>query len=213
VATAPQPDDPPRRRYAARVPAEQRREQVLDAALRLIARHGYGGVSMEAVARETGVTKPVVYDLFPNIGVLLRTLLEREEERALSALAALVPDLPLDADPDELLVTAFETFLTAVTDHADAWRLILLPAEGTPEIVRRHVERGRGQVAARVRELLVWGVERRGGPAGVDYELAAHALMAVAEQSARLALTDSGGYPPERFARFAATLLASLPRG
>src|SRR4051812_18096989 len=50
-----------RRRYAPRVPAAERREQVLDAALVLIDRDGYGAVTMEAVAREIGVTKPVVY--------------------------------------------------------------------------------------------------------------------------------------------------------
>jgi AcrR family transcriptional regulator len=213
MATARQPDSTPRRRYAPRVPPEQRREQVLDAALRLIAAHGYGGVSMEAVARETGVTKPVVYDLFPNIGVLLRALLEREEERALSALAALIPTMPLDGDPDELLVGAFSTFLGAVTEHADAWRLILLPTEGTPEVVRRHVERGRGQVVARMQELLGWGLERRGGPSDIDLELAAHAMLAVGEHAARLVLTDREEFPPDRFADFAARLLALVPRG
>jgi AcrR family transcriptional regulator len=212
MATARRPDGPARRRYAPRVPAEQRREQVLDAALRVIAERGYGGVSMEAVARETGVTKPVVYDLFPNIGVLLRTLLEREEERALSSLAALIPELALEGDPDDLLVSAFATFLGAVTDHPDAWRLILLPVEGTPEVVRRHTERGRREVVARIQQLLTWGLERRGGPTDIDFELAAHAMLAVGEHAGRLVLTDPENFTPERFSRFAAKLLAFVPR-
>ena len=44
-----------RRPYAARVPIEVRREQLLDAAIRLIVRDGYDGVSVEAIAREAGV--------------------------------------------------------------------------------------------------------------------------------------------------------------
>jgi AcrR family transcriptional regulator len=213
MATARRPDGSSRRRYAPRVPAEQRREQVLDAALRLIADRGYGGVSMEAVARETGVTKPVVYDLFPNIGVLLRTLLEREEERALSSLAAIIPELALEADPDDLLVEALERFLAAVTEHPEAWRLILLPAEGTPDVVRRHVERGRAEVHARVQQLLAWGLERRGGPVDIDLELAAHAMIAVGEHAGRLVLTDPEHYPPQRFGGFVAGLVRLVPRG
>ena len=43
---------------------EVRREQLLDAAIRVIVREGYDGVSVEAIAREAGVTRPVVYGAF-----------------------------------------------------------------------------------------------------------------------------------------------------
>ncbi len=56
-----------RRPYAPRLPPEQRREQLLDAALCLIVERGYAGVSIEAVARIAGITRPVVYDHFPNL--------------------------------------------------------------------------------------------------------------------------------------------------
>jgi AcrR family transcriptional regulator len=36
-------------------------QRILDAALRLMARHGYVRMSMEAVAAEAGVTKPTIY--------------------------------------------------------------------------------------------------------------------------------------------------------
>ena len=135
-----------RRRYAPRVPAGERREQVLDAALALIERDGYGAVTMEAVAREIGVTKPVVYDVFDNRGELPRALLEREEQRAFAVLATVVPALPPDTDPDEVLAGALGAFLTTVRDQPERWRLILLPVEGTPDVVRRHVEQGRRQI-------------------------------------------------------------------
>ena len=57
----------PRRPYAPRMAPEQRREQVLDAALRVILELGYSGVSIEAIAREAGVTRPVIYDHFANL--------------------------------------------------------------------------------------------------------------------------------------------------
>src|SRR3982751_4724480 len=92
------------RRYAPRLPPEQRREQLLDATLSLIADQGYESVSMEGIARKAGVTKPVVYDLFGSRTDLLEALLEREEERALNQLAELMPTPAEDADPAKVLV-------------------------------------------------------------------------------------------------------------
>ena len=63
-------------------PAEPR-EQLIDAALEVILEQGYGGVSIEAIARRAGVTRPVVYDHFTNLGRLLHALVEREERISL----------------------------------------------------------------------------------------------------------------------------------
>jgi AcrR family transcriptional regulator len=92
----PRPDVPlaPRRRYAPRMPPEQRREQLIDAALGVILEQGYSGVSMEAVAKAAGVTRPVVYDHFPNLARLLHALVEREERYALEQLEAIIPPRP-----------------------------------------------------------------------------------------------------------------------
>jgi AcrR family transcriptional regulator len=200
-----------KRRYAPRLPPAERREQLLDAALAVIAEHGYGGVSMEAIARAAGVTKPVVYDLFANLGELLRALLEREEARALAQLAEAMPSAPAD-DPDQLVVDGFTAFLDSVQADPATWRLILLPAEGTPAVVREHVDAGREQVRERLEELLEWGIAARGGPAGIDVELAARSLIAVGEQMARLVLTDPTRFTAERIGRFVGTLLAALER-
>src|SRR5690349_15950896 len=93
----------PRRPYAPRLPAEQRREQLLDAALGVILEQGYSGVSIEAVARAAGVTRPVVYDHFPNLGRLLYALIEREERYAIEQLEDVVPSDPGDLHPGTVL--------------------------------------------------------------------------------------------------------------
>src|SRR5580704_11197216 len=67
----------PRRPYAPRLPPGQRREQLIDAALSVIVSQGYEGVSIEAIARTAGVTRPVIYDHFQNLGRLLQALIER----------------------------------------------------------------------------------------------------------------------------------------
>ena len=200
-----------KRPYARRLPPAERREQLLDAALTVLDEHGYGGVSMEAIARTAGVTKPVVYDLFGNRGELLTALLEREEARALAQIAEAMPATPAN-DPDELIVEGFRVFLESVRSNPASWRLILLPAEGTPEVVREHVERGRRDARRRLEDLIAWGIESRGGPHGLDVELAAQGLVAVAEHLARLVLSQPRRYTPERVGRFVAGMLGALER-
>ena len=193
------------------MPPAERREQLLDAALKVIDEHGYGGVSMEAIAREAGVTKPVVYDLFGNRGELLMALLEREEARALAQLAEAMPEEPGD-DPDELVVAGFRSLLSSVVENPATWRLIVLPADSTPEVVRKHVESGRADVRERIQQLIVWGVSARGGPQEVDYELAAQALVALGEHLVRLVLTDPQTYTIDRIEAFIDGLLSALER-
>jgi len=65
------------------------REQVLDAAERVIARHG-AGVSIEAVAVEAGVTKPIVYDRVGGRADLADALAERLADRMAAAAAEAV---------------------------------------------------------------------------------------------------------------------------
>jgi len=87
-----------RRAYAARVPAAQRRTELLDAALHLVVTAGHSAVTMDAVAEQAGVTKPVVYGVFGGRADLLDALLRREQEQALAQLAAILPD-PLARRP------------------------------------------------------------------------------------------------------------------
>src|SRR5438270_11268720 len=87
------------RPYAPRMAAEQRREHLLDAALSVIAEQGYGRVSVEAVARAAGVTRPVVYDHFRALCDLLHALIEREERYSLEALEHVLPEHPEQLQP------------------------------------------------------------------------------------------------------------------
>ena len=68
--------------------AEARREQLLDATKELVAEDGFHAVSIEAVARRAGITRPIVYRHFDDLPALLEALVERETVRALGQLAA-----------------------------------------------------------------------------------------------------------------------------
>jgi AcrR family transcriptional regulator len=199
----------PKRRYAPRMPPEERREQLLDATLGLIADKGYESVSMEGIARSAGVTKPVVYDLFGSLADLLEALLEREEERALNQLAELMPAPPEDGDPIQVLVNGLDAFLRAVETRPDAWRLSLMPIEAQPGIVRETVARDRTAIAKQLASIVRWGVEQLEVPIS-DIDLLVQTIIALAEQGARMHLDDPERYSRERLLEFAASLLSSV---
>ena len=210
---APTPSDASdrtRRRYAPRLPPEQRREQLLDAALSVILEQGYSGVSVEAVARTAGVTRPVVYDHFPNLPRLLHALIEREEHYALEQLEHVVPDDPGSVEPAELLAGGVRRFLDAVASRPATWRIILLPPEGTPELVRRHVETNRALTLQRIEQLARQILERPEPPAELDIELTARAIRDLGEEAGRMVLTDPERYSPARYERFVQTVMGLL---
>jgi AcrR family transcriptional regulator len=188
---------------------EARREQLLDAALEVIAREGYSGVSIDAIAREAGVTRPVVYGVFDGLEPLLYALLERQERRALAQLLEAVP-LDLGAqDPDAFLVDAARRLVETVRSDPLTWRPILLQPEGTPPAVRKRVDRDREVVRERIEELLHIGLRLRGGP-DVDTEMAAHALVGVAEYFGRMILADPEGFAVDRLVATIEALLRAL---
>ncbi len=192
------------------MPPAQRREQLIDAALRVILRQGYGGVSIEAIARSAGVTRPVVYDHFPNLGRLLHALVEREERYSLEQLEEVVPSEPDQKHPVEVLAASVRRFLDAVRDRPDTWRLILLPIEGTPEIVREHVEINRARILKRIERVVRWSIDRGQLPGKLDVELAARAIRDLAEEAGRMVLTDPDHFSPDRYERFVQSVLKLL---
>ena len=211
----------PRRPYAPRLPPEERRTQLLDAALEIVAEEGMPAVSIEAIARRAGVTRPVVYGVFSDLEELMNALLGREEERALGQVVSAMPTMPSgDAEaaaagalePDEIAVQAIGTFLHAVADNPLTWRLILLPVEGTPRALRERVERTRSQLLEQIELLIAWGIDRRGGPHDVEVELLARSMLALSEEAGRLVLTRPDEFTPERVAQFARALIGTIGR-
>jgi AcrR family transcriptional regulator len=199
-----------RRRYAPRMPPAQRREQLIDAALEVILEHGYRGVSIEAVARTAGVTRPVVYDHFPDLPRLLHALVEREERYSLEQLEEVVPAVVNDAvgrEPVEVLAGAVRRFLDAVVDRPATWRLILLPLDGTPAIVREHVEVNRARMLKRLEALVQQSIRLGQLPHDLDVELAARAIRDLGEEAGRTALTDPASFTPDRYERFVQSVL------
>ena len=186
----------------------------MDAALQVIVEQGYEGVSIEAIARAAGVTRPVIYDHFSNLAALLQALIEREERIALGQLAQVVPgpELAESADPVALLGSGVRRFLEAVASRPPTWRIILLPLDGTPAIVREHVETNRARILERLQMLVRWGVGEGEAAEALDIELAARSIMSLAEEAGRRVLTDPERYAPGRYEAFVLSVVGRLAR-
>jgi AcrR family transcriptional regulator len=199
-------DDTPRKRQP-RMPIEARRDQILDAALRLIIERGYTAASMEAIAREANIAKPRVYTAYPTRGELLRALLQREETRIVGALASAMPPLHGDIDFKSTLTAAATNLFAAVANEPAPWRLLMVPAVEAPPDVLAHVEAGRSFALAQLRSLVKIGAADT--PA-VDVDLAARALLAIGEQAVRDLLIDPDQFTVARYSDFVHASVARL---
>jgi AcrR family transcriptional regulator len=164
---------------ATRMTSEQRREQLLDATKAIVVADGFHAVSIEAVARAAGITRPIVYGHFDDLAGLLEALVERESRRALAQL----PDTYDD------LLGALAAYLDAVRADPDTWRLVLMPHEGAPRLLHERIAAGRAAVIARLAQAIGPGTDLP------DPELSAHMISAYADEAARLTLD---GYDVER---------------
>jgi AcrR family transcriptional regulator len=193
-------------RPTTRLPASQRREQLLDVTKAIVAARGFHAVSIEAVARDAGVSRPIVYGHFEDLHGLLEALVVRESARALEQLGGVLPS-GLD-EPRAQLVSALRAYLEAVEADPDTWRLVLMPPEGAPSLLRDLLARGRAAVLAQLAEAVRPGLGS-GGPSP-DPELTARTLSAIADESARLLLTEPERYPVERLVAHAGWVLEQL---
>ena len=176
---------------------------------RIVAEHGFHAVSIEAVAREAGITRPVVYGHFADLNALLRALVDREGERALAQLAAFLPTDLAEGDAREKLLAGMRGYLEAVQADPVTWRLVLMPPEGAPEVLRERVESGRAAVVA----ALAAAVGESGAPGreSPDPELTARMISVLSDEAARLVLVDPERFPPERILAQTRWLVELMP--
>jgi AcrR family transcriptional regulator len=193
---------------ATRMQAGERREQLLDATKTIVAQRGFHAVSIEAVAREAGITRPIVYGHFHDLNGLLEALVERETARALGQLVILQAEDLAAGDPRAALLANLRSYLEAVRSDPATWRLVLMPPEGAPAILHDRIAGGRAAVLEQLTRALGPGLHP--GRESPDPELLARSLSAISDEGARLLLTDPQRYPVERIVSFAAWMLQEM---
>lgn len=77
-------------RPTKRLPAQERRRTILNAALTVLADEGYAGMTTARVARRVGVSEPILYRHFSSKRAILRSLLDEVIGRMMGAFHELV---------------------------------------------------------------------------------------------------------------------------
>jgi AcrR family transcriptional regulator len=118
-----------------RADAARNRRLLLEAATRLIDRHGASAVTMDGVAREAGVGKGTVFRRFGNRSGLMLALLDHSESQLqqafMSGPAPLGPGAPGEVvDPLDRLLAYGRARLATAASHLD---ILLEAEEGGPQ--------------------------------------------------------------------------------
>jgi len=188
---------------------EERREQLLDAALRIIVNQGIHKVSIDTVATEVGVSRPVIYGLFADSNELLRASLDREETAGLAQLAEVAPrtDTP---DRAGAVVESLARFLSAVQAAPDRWRAAFLLVDSSTPTFRRRMESGRRAFIAALGRFIDTVTPAELADT-VDTEMAARTLFALYWDAGRLILAEPDTFPADRILTFYEVVIRALP--
>jgi len=136
---------------ATRLPAPERRRQLLETAVEVFGSRGFHAASMDDVARAAGVTKPVLYQHFRSKRELYREILEDVGEQLLGIIGSTVTP---DEHPHRQVEQAFSAYFRFVAEHPAAFGLLF---GGGPrrdgefsEVVRSVEERVAEAIASRI---------------------------------------------------------------
>ena len=171
-----------------RLPAEQRRRQLLDVACQVFADGGFHATAMDDIANAAGVTKPVLYQHFPSKRALFAELLDDVGRQLLDALGTATGAVETGRERVE---AGFEAYYRFVIGNRAAFKLIFgASVRNDPEfaLVADRVLHEAADVISALIEIEAEPEHRR---------VLAHALVGVAEATSRHALTDPDAPQPE----------------
>jgi AcrR family transcriptional regulator len=122
------------RRAAARrkLPRAERERQMLQVASRVFARRGFHAASMDEIARECGVTKPMLYAYFDSKEGLFLAVVDRTGKALVSAVERLL------AEPDAhaRLCRGADLILEFIARDRHAWSVLYAEGLGEGEVAR-----------------------------------------------------------------------------
>jgi AcrR family transcriptional regulator len=169
--------------------APERRAQLLSVARRVFGRNGFHSASMDTVAKEAGVTKPILYDHFPSKKELYLALLDGDLNNLLERVKEAL-DSPIGNR--ERIRAGFQAYFDFVDEHAEGFQLLMQETVGTDREFRDRVRWMRDGILGAITDLIVR--ESQGRLDRVGAETVALGLIGMVETVAQ---RDPGG-PSER---------------
>jgi AcrR family transcriptional regulator len=116
-----------------RLPAAERRALIEEAAARLFAERGYAATTMEDIAREAGVSKPILYRHFESKQDLHAKLLERRRDEL--AAAPLDRFVAGDGALADRLPAMIDAWFAHLEEHPHTSRMLFATTSGDPAIL------------------------------------------------------------------------------
>ncbi len=144
-----------------RLPASERRAAVLDTACRVFARCSYHGATTAEIAREAGVSEPILYRHFASKQALYLACIDEAWGRVRTAWEAAVAREPDPAAWTQAMANAFFQFREQRSSVASLWLHALTESGDDPEIrkyLRRHLREVHEFVADVLRRCQAAGV-------------------------------------------------------
>ena len=140
----------------SRMPAEDRRKQLIDVAIDLFSRKGFGGTTTREIAAAAGVTEAIIFRHFATKQDLYTAILEVEGPGSRSERWLGETQVFMDHDDDEGLFRLIITKLIAVHRTQPRFERLMIHAalEGHELAVMHHRQVTLG-IGARIREYIV----------------------------------------------------------
>ena len=135
-----------------RMRAPERRKQLLEVARKVFGRRGYHTVTMDDVARESGVTKPILYDHFPSKRDLYRDLLEAD---LANLRQRVVEALETSAGNRERIRASFQAYFDFVDEEGEGFRLLMQESVGAEREFQEMVFTFRDDVLQEVTKVIL----------------------------------------------------------
>jgi AcrR family transcriptional regulator len=158
-----------------RLPRAVREQQMLDAAVQMFSVNGYHETSMDAIAAEAKISKPMLYLYYGSKEDLFGACLNRELGRFIEAVRS---DIDFKQSPHDLLRNTILTVLHYIDANRASW--IVLYAQATSsQAFAQTVRDGRERIIDIVARLLEAGT-RHPDP-GTDFHMMAVALVGAGE--------------------------------
>jgi AcrR family transcriptional regulator len=169
-----------------RLPRAVREQQMLDAAVQMFSVNGYHETSMDAIAAEAQISKPMLYLYYGSKEDLFGACLDRELSRFIDGVRE---DIDLEQSPKDLLRNTIVSFLHYIDANRASW--IVMYTQATSSQAFAHtVREGRERIIQLVSRMLRAGT--RNPEPNTDFEMMAVALVGAGEAVAsRLSTGDT----------------------
>lgn len=130
-----------------RMPRDERRAQLLSAALEVFTAEGYHSAAMDEIAERAGVSKPVLYQHFPSKLELYLAVLDTHIDSLVFAIQRAIQSTPDNSERVQATIGAYFDFIEA---EGEAFRLLFESDMSVEPAVRERLNRMTYDCAAAV---------------------------------------------------------------